>query len=47
MSIYQTFNEAMVSKLTNYDQMKSITQVYFMKRKYRAQEAVYHIMPKL
>ena len=28
----QAFNEAMASKLTNYDQMKSIAQAYSMKR---------------
>ena len=43
----QAFNEAMTSKLTNYDQMKSIAQAYSMKRECSVQEAVYHIMPEL
>ena len=43
----QAFNEAKASKLTNYDQMKSIAQAYFMKRQCSVQEAVYHIMPEL
>ena len=43
----QVFNEAMASKLTNYDQMKSIARAYSMKRECSVQEAVYHIMPEL
>ena len=43
----QAFNEAKASKLTNYDQMKSIARAYFMKRECSVQEAVYHIMPGL
>ena len=43
----QAFNEAMASKHTTYDQMKSITRTYSMKREFSIQEAVYHTMPEL
>ena len=43
----QAFNEAMASKLTNYDHMKPIALAYSIKREYILQEAVYHIMPEL
>ena len=43
----EAFNEAMTSKLTSYDQMKSIARAYSLKRECSVQEAVYHIMPEL
>ena len=46
-AINQAFNEAMTSKLTNYDQMKSIAWAYSMKRECSVQEAMYHIKPEL
>ena len=46
-ALNQAFNEAMALKLTNYDQMKSISRAYSTKREWSVQEAVYHIMPEL
>ena len=43
----QAFNEAVAWKLTNYDQMKSISWVYSMRRECSVQEALHHIMSEL
>ena len=43
----QTFNEAMVSNLTNYDQIKSITRALSRKRECTVQGALYQIILEL
>ena len=39
--------EAWHKSFNKYEQMSLITKVYAIKRKYSAQEAVYHIIPEL